>query len=182
MAYIPRFLKLYREELRPKLQKELGLSNIMAVPKVVKISLNMGVGDAKSDIKLLEEAQDTLSTIAGQRACIRRARKSVANFKLREGNPVGVSTTLRGIRMYEYLDRLISLATPRMRDFRGLPDRGFDGHGNYTMGIKDQLIFPEVDYNKVTRALGMNVSIVTTAKTDPEAKKLLLAFGMPFVR
>jgi large subunit ribosomal protein L5 len=176
----PRLLLRYREEILPKLRKEFGYSSVMAVPRLTKITVNIGIGEAKSDIKLLDEASATLTSLAGQKAAVRRARKSVSNFKLRQGQPIGAMVTLRGVRMYEFLDRLISLAIPRMRDFRGVPDRAFDGHGNYTLGIKDQLIFPEVEYNKITRAMGMNVTIGTTAKTDPEAKALLGLFGMPF--
>ncbi len=176
----PRLLLRYKEEILPKLRKEFGYSSVMAVPRLTKITVNIGIGEAKSDIKLLDEASATLTVLAGQKAAVRRARKSVSNFKLRQGQPIGAMVTLRGVRMYEFLDRLISLAIPRMRDFRGVPDRAFDGHGNYTLGIKDQLIFPEVEYNKITRAMGMNVTIGTTAKTDPEAKALLGLFGMPF--
>ncbi|MGC8763178.1 MAG: 50S ribosomal protein L5 [Acidobacteriota bacterium] len=178
----PRLLKLYEEQILPKLREEFRYSSVMAVPRLTKITVNIGVGEAKNDIKLLDEASNTLTVLAGQKAAVRRARKSVSNFKLRQGQPIGAMVTLRGHRMYEFLDRLITLAIPRMRDFRGVPDRSFDGHGNYTLGIKDQLIFPEVDYNKITRAMGMNVTIGTTAKTDPEAKALLMHFGMPFRR
>lgn len=176
----PRFRELYHKEIREKLKEELGCPNIMAVPRLTKITLNIGIGEAKSDIKLLDEAVATLTSLAGQKAAIRRARKSISNFKLRQGNPIGAMVTLRGDRMYEFLDRLLSLAIPRMRDFKGLSDRSFDGKGNFTLGIKDQLIFPEVDYNKVTRAMGMNITIGTTAERDPDAKALLRHFGMPF--
>ncbi len=180
MKSTPRLRERYAKEIAPKLQKELGLGNVMAIPKLRKITINVGIGEAKSDIKLLDEAAATLTALSGQRAAVRRARKSISNFKLREGQPIGAVVTLRGDRMYEFLDRFISLAIPRMRDFKGVPDRSFDGNGNYTIGVKDQLIFPEVDYNKVTRAMGMNITFVTTAKTDPEAKALLAHFGMPF--
>lgn len=180
MTSKPRLRERYKSEILPALQKELGIANVMAVPKLQKITINMGVGEAKSDIKLVDEAVVTLTALAGQKAALRRARKSIANFKLREGQPIGAMVTLRGDRMFEFLDRFIALAIPRMRDFRGVPDRSFDGRGNYTVGVRDQLIFPEVDYNKVTRAMGMNITFVTTAKTDPEAKALLAHFGMPF--
>lgn len=180
MTSKPRLRERYTSEIIPALRKELGIANIMAVPKLEKITINIGVGEAKSDIKLVDEAVLTLTALAGQKAAMRRARKSIANFKLREGQPIGAMVTLRGDRMFEFLDRFISLAVPRMRDFRGVPDRSFDGRGNYTVGVRDQLIFPEVDYNKVTRAMGMNITFVTTAKTDPEAKALLAHFGMPF--
>jgi large subunit ribosomal protein L5 len=176
----PRLRERYVNEIVPALKKELGIDNVMAVPKLEKITINVGVGEGKSDIKLVDEAAATLTTLSGQRAALRRARKSISNFKLRQGQPIGAMVTLRGDRMYEFLDRFISLAIPRMRDFRGVPDRSFDGRGNYTIGVRDQLIFPEVDYNKVTKAMGMNITIVTTAKTDPEAKALLAHFGMPF--
>jgi large subunit ribosomal protein L5 len=176
----PRLRTRYKEEILPRLKQEFNYGNVMAVPKLTKITVNVGIGEAKSEIKLLDEAMDTLTTLSGQRAAVRRARKSISNFKLRQGQPVGATVTLRGDRMYEFLDRLVSLAIPRMRDFKGVSDRSFDGHGNYTLGVKDQLIFPEVDYNKITRAMGMNITIGTTAKTDPEAKALLEHFGIPF--
>ncbi len=176
----PRLMERYQTEIIPKLKEEFSYPNVMAVPKLTKITINMGIGEAKTEIKLLDEASATLTALSGQKATVRRARKSVSNFKIRQGQPIGTMVTLRGERMYEFLDRLISLAIPRMRDFRGVPDKSFDGHGNYTVGIKDQLIFPEVDYNKITRAMGMNITIGTTAKTDPEAKALLRHFGMPF--
>jgi large subunit ribosomal protein L5 len=180
MKKLPRLREQYQNEILPKLQKEHPYPNVMAVPRLSKITVNVGVGEAKSEIKLLDEAVETLTTLSGQRAAVRRSRKSISNFKLRQGQPIGAMVTLRGDRMYEFLDRLVSLAIPRMRDFRGVSDRSFDGHGNYTLGIKDQLIFPEVDYNKITRAMGMNITIGTTAKTDPEAKVLLQHFGIPF--
>ncbi len=176
----PRLMERYQTEIIPKLREEFSYPNVMAVPKLTKITINVGIGEAKTEIKLLDEASATLTALSGQKATVRRARKSVSNFKIRQGQPIGTMVTLRGVRMYEFLDRLISLAIPRMRDFRGVPDKSFDGHGNYTVGIKDQLIFPEVDYNKITRAMGMNITIGTTAKTDPEAKALLRHFGMPF--
>jgi large subunit ribosomal protein L5 len=176
----PRLREFYGKEILPRMQQEFQYPNTMAVPKLTKVTINIGMGEAKSEIKLLDEAVETLTTLSGQRAAVRRARKSISNFKLRQGQPIGAMVTLRGDRMYEFLDRLISLAIPRMRDFRGLSDRSFDGHGNYTLGVKDQLIFPEVDYSKITKAMGMNITIGTTAKTDPEAKALLRHFGMPF--
>jgi large subunit ribosomal protein L5 len=180
MKTMPRLREKYAKEIVPKLQKELGYKNVMAIPKLEKITVNVGIGEAKSDIKLLDEAAAMLTAISGQKAALRRARKSISNFKLRQGQPIAAVVTMRGDRMYEFMDRFISLAIPRMRDFRGVPDRSFDGRGNYTIGVRDQLIFPEVEYNKVTRAMGMNITFVTTAKTDPEAKALLAHFGMPF--
>jgi large subunit ribosomal protein L5 len=169
------------EELRAQLKDELGKSSIMQVPRIQKITLNMGVGDAKTDSKQLDAALEELTIIAGQKPVVTRARKSIANFKLREGNAIGVKVTLRGNRMYEFLDRLISLAIPRIRDFRGLPTT-FDGHGNYTFGVTEQLIFPEIDYDKIDAPRGMDITIVTTARTDAEGKALLAAFGFPFRR
>jgi len=180
MSTKPRLRERYDSEVRDRLTKEMGYKNPMAIPKVTKISVNMGMGEAKNEIKLLDEAMATLTQLTAQKATIRRARKSISNFKLRQGMPIGAMVTLRGNRMWEFLDRLTSLAIPRMRDFRGLSDRSFDGHGNYTLGVRDQLIFPEVDYNKISQAMGMNVTICTTAKTDPEAKALLVHLGMPF--
>ena len=179
---VPRLRRQYQEELLPQLMKEHGYSNPMAVPKLVKISVNMGVGGATQDIKELDKAIDELAVITGQRPAMRRARKSIAAFKLRTGMPIGAVVTLRGHRMYEFLDRLITVTLPRVRDFRGVPRRSFDGRGNYTLGLKDQLIFPEVDYTKVDRVRGMNVTICTSAGTDDEARALLEAFGMPFRR
>ena len=179
---VPRLRQQYQEELLPQLMKEHGYSNAMAVPKLVKISVNMGVGGATQDIKELDKAMDELAVITGQRPAMRRARKSIAAFKLRTGMPIGAVVTLRGHRMYEFLDRLITVTLPRVRDFRGVPRRSFDGRGNYTLGLKDQLIFPEVDYTKVDRVRGMNVTICTSAGTDDEARALLEAFGMPFRR
>lgn len=180
MKTVPRLRERYVKEILPKLKEDFKFDNVMAVPKLIKVTVNMGMGEAKSEIKLLDEAAVTLTMLSGQKAAIRRARKSISNFKLRQGQPIGAMVTLRGDRMYEFLDRLISLAIPRMRDFKGLSDRSFDGHGNYTLGIKDQLIFPEVDYSKITRAMGMNITIGTTAKRDPEAKALLQLLGFPF--
>ena len=175
-----RLSKVYKEEVVPGLVRQFGYSSPMAVPKVSKIVINMGLGDAIQDGKILDAAVDELGQIAGQKPVVRRARKSIANFKLREGMAIGCSVTLRGRRMYEFLDRLMNLAMPRVRDFRGVSPRGFDGRGNYTLGLKDQLIFPEINYAKVQKTKGMNVCIVTTAKTDEEARALLTALGMPF--
>ena len=172
----------YVEEIRPALKERFGYSSIMEVPKITKITLNMGVGDAKQDSKMLETAQEQLATIAGQKPNIRRARKSIANFKLREGMPVGLSVTLRDQRAYEFLDRLTSIALPRVRDFRGLKANAFDGRGNYSMGIREQIIFPEIDYDAVDQVRGLDVTITTSAKTDVEAFALLAAFGMPFTK
>jgi large subunit ribosomal protein L5 len=172
----------YSEEIRPALKERFGYSSIMQVPKIEKITLNMGVGEAKQDSKMLEAAQEQLATIAGQKPNIRRARKSVAAFKLREGMPVGLSVTLRGDRAYEFLDRLLSIAIPRIRDFRGLKTTSFDGRGNYTIGVREQIIFPEIDYDKVDQVRGLDVTITTTAQSDAEAFALLQAFGMPFAR
>lgn len=177
-----RLQKVYREEVLPKLQRERGYGNPMAVPCLVKISVNMGVGAAAQDAKELDAAMEQLALITGQRASVRRARKAIAAFKLRAGLPVGCTVTLRGDRMYEFFDRLISITLPRVRDFRGLPRNSFDGRGNYTIGLKDQLIFLEVDYTKVDKVRGMNVTICTSAATDDEARALLEAFGMPFRR
>ncbi len=182
MAYVPRLRKRYEEEIRPALQEEFGYGNPMAVPGLHKIVVNMGIGEASRDPKLLEEAIEELTQITGQKPVVRRARKSISNFKLREGMPVGVSVTLRAARMWEFLDRLLNLALPRVRDFRGVSKKAFDGRGNYTLGIRDQLVFPEVNYAKVQRAIGMNVTIVTSAKTDAEARSLLAKLGMPFAR
>ena len=172
----------YNEEIRPALVRKFGYSSVMQAPKLTKVTLNMGVGDAKQDSKMLEAAQEQLATIAGQRPSIRRARKSVAAFKLREGMPVGLSVTLRGERAYEFLDRLVSIALPRLRDFRGLNPRSFDGRGNYSLGIREQVIFPEIDYDAIDQVRGLDVTITTSAKTDAEAFALLDALGLPFSR
>ena len=179
-TYTPRLKQRYEDEIKPGLKDELELDSIMRVPKVTKITLNMGVGDAKTDAKALDSAIEELSTIAGQRAQVRRARKSIASFKLREGMAVGARVTLRGQRMYEFLDRLVSVALPRIRDFRGLSPDSFDGRGNYSLGIKEQIIFPEIDYDRIDKVRGLNVTITTTANTDEEARELLRALGMPF--
>jgi large subunit ribosomal protein L5 len=170
----------YFEQIRPALKEQLGLSNIMEVPRIEKIVLNMGVGEAKQDKKLLEAAQTQLAQIAGQQPSIRRARKSIATYKLRDGMPVGVAVTLRDARMYEFLDRLIAIAVPRIRDFRGLNPRSFDGRGNYAMGVREQIIFPEIDYDEIDQTRGLDVIITTSAKNDEHAKALLDAFGFPF--
>jgi large subunit ribosomal protein L5 len=179
-TYVPRLRQLYDAEIRPVLKDELGLSSVMQVPKVSKVTLNMGVGDAKTDAKALDSAIDELTTIAGQRAQVRRARKSIASFKLREGMAVGARVTLRGARMYEFLDRLVSIALPRIRDFRGLDPGSFDGRGNYSLGIREQIIFPEIDYDSINQIRGLDVAITTTATNDNEARALLTALGMPF--
>ena len=170
----------YLEEIRPALIERFGYSSVMQAPKLEKITLNMGVGQAKQDSKMLKAAQDQLATIAGQAPSVRRARKSIAAFKLREGMPVGLAVTLRSERGYEFLDRLVSIAIPRIRDFRGLNPRSFDGRGNYTLGVKEQIIFPEIDYDGIDQVRGLDITITTSAKTDAEAFALLTAFGMPF--
>jgi large subunit ribosomal protein L5 len=172
----------YATEIRPALIERFGYSTPMQAPKIEKITVNMGVGDAKQDSRLLQEATTQLARISGQQPSIRRARKSIANFKLREGMAVGVSVTLRGERAYEFLDRLLSIAIPRIRDFRGLSPRSFDGRGNYNMGVKEQIIFPEIDYDKVDQVRGLDIAITTSARTDEESFALLELFGMPFSR
>ncbi|HEX8084636.1 MAG TPA: 50S ribosomal protein L5 [Solirubrobacteraceae bacterium] len=172
----------YNDEIRPQLFERLGYSSVMQVPKVEKVVLNMGVGEAKQDSKMLEAAADQLAQIAGQKPNVRRARKSIAQFKLREGMPVGVSVTLRGERAYEFLDRLMSVAVPRIRDFRGLNPRSFDGRGNYSIGVREQIIFPEIDYDAIDQVRGLDITIVTSAQTNREAFALLEALGMPFSR
>ena len=176
----PRLKQRYESEIRGQLQDRFSYKSSMQVPRLVKITVNMGVGDAKQDSNLLAAAIDQLQTIAGQRPNVRRARKSIANFKLREEMPVGVAVTLRGPRMWEFLDRLTSVAIPRIRDFRGLNPKGFDGRGNYNLGVREQIIFPEIDYDAIDQTRGMDISIATTAETDEEAFELLLALGMPF--
>jgi len=170
----------YTKKVSPALKKEFSYTNIMAIPKITKIVVNMGLGEATQNAKIIDTGADELGLITGRKATIRRATKSIAQFKLRQGLPVGVTVTLRGEVMYEFLDRLISIALPRVRDFRGISPKGFDGCGNYTLGLQDQLIFPEIDYMKVDKNRGMNVSVVTTAKTDEEGKRLLQLMGMPF--
>ena len=178
-TYVPRLKQRYNEELREELKEQFELSSIMQVPTISKITLNMGVGEAKTDAKVLEAAMDELSIIAGQRAQLRRARKSVAQFKIREGMPIGARVTLRGDRMWEFLDRLISIALPRIRDFRGLSPDSFDGRGNYSLGIREQIIFPEIDYDQIKEIRGLDVAITTTAENDEQAEALLRGLGMP---
>jgi len=179
-THVPRLKQRYDEELRSQLREELELDSIMQVPRMTKITLNMGVGEAKTDAKALDAAMDELTTIAGQRAHVRRARKSIASFKLREGMPVGTRVTIRGARMYEFLDRLISIALPRIRDFRGLNPGSFDGRGNYSLGVREQIIFPEIDYDSVVSIRGLDIAITTSAETDEQALALLRALGLPF--
>ena len=178
----PRLKTLFEEKVRPEVMKQFGIDNIMAAPRIEKVVLNIGMGEARSNIKLLDSAMDELTAIAGQRPTMTRAKKSIAAFKLREGMPIGCRVTLRDARMWEFLDRLINVALPRVRDFRGVSLKAFDGRGSYTLGIKDHLIFPEVDYNKAEGTKGMNVTIVTSARTDEQARQLLRALGMPFTQ
>jgi len=170
----------YLKEVVPGLKKEFGYPNVMAIPKIEKVVVNMGLGEATQNVKLIDAGADEIGRITGQRAVTTRAKKSIAAFKVRAGMPVGTMVTLRGERMYEFLDRLLNIALPRVRDFKGVSPKGFDGRGNYTLGLRDQLLFPEIDYMKVDKARGMNVSVVTTAKTDEEARRLLQLLGMPF--
>ena len=179
-GYVPRLKDRYEAELRVRLKDELGFSSIMQVPRISKITLNMGVGDAKTETKALDSAIEELTTIAGQRAQMRRARRSIAGFKIREGMPIGARVTLRGARMYDFLDRLVSIALPRIRDFRGLDPRSFDGRGNYSIGIREQIIFPEIDYDSIASVRGLDIAITTTAQTDEHAQALLRGLGMPF--
>jgi large subunit ribosomal protein L5 len=175
-----RLRERYQNDVLPALRKEFGYPNVMAVPKIEKVIVNMGLGEATQNAKIADTGADELARITGQKAVTTRAKKSIAQFKVRQGMPVGAMVTLRGERMWEFIDRLISVALPRVRDFRGVSPRGFDGRGNYTLGLKDQLLFPEIDYMKVDKARGMNISFVTTAKTDEESRKLLQLLGMPF--
>ena len=179
-GYIPRLLVRYREEIVPSLEKHFGYRNLYRIPKLRKIVINMGTGDGLKDAKLQDAALEDMMTIAGQRPKVTRAKKSVASFKLRKGMPVGCKVTLRGARMYEFFDRLVNVAIPRIRDFRGLSSDSFDGHGNYTFGIKEQIVFPEIDYDKVAKIRGMDITIETSAETDEEAFELLKSLGMPF--
>jgi large subunit ribosomal protein L5 len=179
-GYEPRLKRLYLDEIRPRLKDELALSTLMQVPRVSKVTLNMGVGEAKTETKALDSAVEELTTIAGQRAQIRRARKSIAGFKIREGMPIGARVTLRGDRMYEFLDRLVSIALPRIRDFRGLSPRSFDGRGNLSLGIREQIIFPEINYDDIAAVRGLDVAITTTAPTDDQGRALLSGLGFPF--
>lgn len=179
-GYKPRYQDLYESQIRAALQKEFGYSNAMQVPKLEKIVINMGLGEATADSKVIEAATNELTLIAGQKAVVTRAKKSIAGFKLRENQPIGCKVTLRKQRMYEFFDRLVTIAMPRVRDFRGVSGKSFDGRGNYSLGLKEQLVFPEINYDKVDKTRGMDITIVTTAKTDKEAKALLAAFHMPF--
>ena len=175
-----RLKEKYKKDVVPAMTKEFGYTNVMAVPKVQKVVVNMGLGEATSNVKIIDTGSDELARVTGQKPVARRAKKSIAQFKVRKGQPVGTMVTLRGERMWEFLDRLVAIALPRVRDFKGVSPKGFDGRGNYTLGLRDQLLFPEIDYMKVDKARGMNVSFVTTAKTDEEARKLLQFIGMPF--
>jgi large subunit ribosomal protein L5 len=179
-TYVPRLKQQFNNELRPKLREDLGLSSVMQVPTISKITLNMGVGEGKTDAKQIDSAIEELTTIAGQRAQVRRARKSIAQFKIRDGMPIGARVTLRGDRMWEFLDRLVSIALPRIRDFRGLSPDSFDGRGNYSLGIREQIIFPEIDYDSINQVRGLDVAITTTAATDEQARALLTGLGLPF--
>jgi large subunit ribosomal protein L5 len=170
----------YQNEAIASLKKEFGYTNVMAIPRIEKIVVNMGLGEATANAKIMDTGADELARVTGQKPVVRRARKSIAQFKVRQGQPIGTMVTLRGERMWEFLDRLVSIALPRVRDFKGVSPKGFDGRGNYTLGLRDQLLFPEIDYMKVDKARGMNVSVVTTARTDEEARKLLQFIGMPF--
>ena len=178
--YIPRLKKVYKDKIAPELFKELGYTSVMQIPALKKIVVSMGVGEALANKKLLDAAVSDITLITGQKAVKTKAKKSIANFKLREGNEVGVMVTLRGAHMYEFLDRFINAALPRVKDFRGVNPNGFDGHGNYSRGITEQIIFPEIDFDKIERVSGLNVNIVTSARTDSEARALLTKFGMPF--
>jgi len=177
-----RLIEHYRKQIVPALIKEFGYKNINQVPSLKKITINMGLGDAVQDVKIIDKAAEELALITGQKPIVTKARKSIASFKLREGMPIGCAVTLRGARMYEFLDRLVNAVLPRLRDFRGISPNGFDGRGNYTLGLKDQGVFPEIPYDKIDKARGMNITVVTTAETDEEGKSLLTAFGMPFRR
>lgn len=178
--YVPRLKKVYKDTIAPELFKELGYKSVMQIPAIKKVVVSMGVGEALANKKLLDAAVTDLTAITGQKAVKTKARKSIANFKLREGNEIGVMVTLRGARMYEFLDRLINVALPRVKDFRGIKATGFDGHGNYSLGITEQIIFPEIDFDKIEKVSGMNINIVTSATTDSDARALLTKFGMPF--
>lgn len=179
-GYVPRLKERFEKEVRPALKAQLGLSSIMQVPRISKITLNMGVGEAVADRKIMDNAVGDLTKIAGQKPVVTKARKAIAGFKIREGYPIGCMVTLRGVRMYEFLDRLITVALPRVRDFRGVSGRAFDGRGNYNLGVKEQIMFPEIEYDKIDAIRGLDISITTTAKNDEEAKALLAAFRFPF--
>jgi large subunit ribosomal protein L5 len=175
-----RLKERYNSEVVPALQKEFGYANVMAIPKITKVVINLGLGEATQNAKIVDVAADELMRIAGQKPVVTRAKKSIAQFRVRQGMPIGTMVTLRGERMYDFLDRLISMSLPRVRDFRGIPTKGFDGRGNYTLGLKDQLLFPEIDYMRVDKPRGMNITVVTTAKTDEESRRLLQLLGFPF--
>jgi large subunit ribosomal protein L5 len=175
-----RLKERYSSEVASALQKEFGYANVMAIPKITKVVINLGLGEATSNAKIVDVAADELQRIAGQKPVVTRAKKSIAQFRVRQGMPIGTMVTLRGERMYDFLDRLISMSLPRVRDFRGIPTKGFDGRGNYTLGLKDQLLFPEIDYMRVDKPRGMNITVVTTAKTDEESRRLLQLLGFPF--
>lgn len=177
---MPRLLDKYKQEIIPALTRDFGYTNVMQVPKLTKVSVNMGLGEAVQNPKIIDACLEELAALTGQKPVITRSKKAIAGFKLRAGLPIGVTVTLRADRMYEFLDRLMSLALPRVRDFRGVSPKGFDGRGNFTLGLKEQIIFPEINYDKVQKVKGMNITVVTTAKTDDEARKLLTYFGMPF--
>ena len=179
-SQMARLREKYQQEVVPALRKEFGYTSVMAVPKITKVVVNMGLGEATQNAKVVDTGADEIGKITGQKAAVRRAKKSIAQFKVRQGMPIGAMVTLRGERMYEFLDRLMSIALPRVRDFRGVSAKGFDGRGNYTLGLRDQLMFTEIDYLKVVKARGMNVCVVTSARTDAEARKLLQLLGMPF--
>ena len=179
-SQMARLREKYQQEVVPALRKEFGYTSVMAVPKITKVVVNMGLGEATQNAKVVDTGADEIGKITGQKAAVRRAKKSIAQFKVRQGMPIGAMVTLRGERMYEFLDRLMNISLPRVRDFRGVSPKGFDGRGNYTLGLKDQLLFPEIDYMKVDKARGMNISVVTTAKSDQESRKLLQLLGMPF--
>lgn len=178
--YVPRLKKVYKDTIAPELFKELGYKSVMQIPAIKKIVVSMGVGEALANKKLLDAAVTDITAITGQKAVKTKAKKSIANFKLRQGNEVGVMVTLRGAQMYEFLDRLINVALPRVKDFRGIKSSGFDGHGNFSLGITEQIIFPEIDFDKIERVAGLNIAIVTSAETDNDARALLTKFGMPF--
>jgi large subunit ribosomal protein L5 len=177
---IPRLLERYRSEIAPKLSTEFGYTNAHQVPRLEKVVVNMGVGEATQNAKLVEKAAEELAVITGQKAAIRKARKSIANFKLREGQPIGATVTLRGVRMWEFFDRLVNVSLPRVRDFKGVSPKAFDGKGNYTLGVREQIIFPEINYDKVEKIKGLNITVVTTARNDEEGRALLRHLGMPF--
>ncbi len=179
-TYVPRLKERYEREIRPRLKDELGLASVMQVPRIEKITLNMGVGEAVADKKIMDNAVGDMTKISGQKPIVTKSRKSIANFKIRTGYPVGCKVTLRGTRMYEFLDRLVTVAIPRIRDFRGISGKSFDGQGNFNFGVKEQIIFPEIEYDKIDAIRGMNITITTTAKTNDEGKALLAAFKFPF--